>query len=115
MAYSNYGNHGARGAWEIDHSVPKAQGGTDHRNNLYAAHTVCNRSKQARSNASVRREYGRTRAPMSAVAIEELKTGDAWVGALSIGLLGLRFFGPPGLLIGAVIGAIGAYAVERDV
>jgi len=51
---------------------------------------------------------------MSAAAIEELKAGDAWVGALSVGLLGARFFGPPGFLIGAVIGAIGAYAVERD-
>lgn len=115
MAFSNYGNHGARGAWEIDHSVPRSRGGTDHLNNLYAAHTACNRSKQARSNASVRREFGQTRAPMSAAAKEELKTGDAWVGALSGGLLGARFFGPAGFLVGAAIGAIGAYAVERDV
>lgn len=114
MALSNYGNHGARGAWEVDHSTPKSQAGTDHLNNLYAAHTVCNRSKQARSSASVRRENGRTRAPMSAAAMKELKTGDAWIGALSVGLLGARFCGPPGLLIGAVIGAIGAYAVNRD-
>jgi 5-methylcytosine-specific restriction endonuclease McrA len=26
MAYSNYASHGSRGAWEIDHSVPRAQG-----------------------------------------------------------------------------------------
>ena len=114
VSFSNYGNHGARGAWEIDHSVPKAQGGTDHMNNLYAAHTVCNRAKQARSSASVRRENGRTRPPMSAAAIKELKAGDAWVGALSGAMLGARFAGPPGLLIGAIIGAIGAYAVERE-
>ena len=114
MAFSNYGAHGDRGAWEIDHSTPRSQGGTDHLNNLYAAHTVCNRNKQARSNASVRREYGRTRAPMSAAAIEELKAGDALAGAISGGLLGARFGGPPGLLIGAIIGAIGAYVVERD-
>lgn len=113
MAYTNYGNHGARGAWEIDHSVPRSQGGTDHLNNLYAAHTVCNRAKQARSNAGVRREYGRTRAPMSAAAMKELKTGDAWVGAISGGLLGARFGGPPGMLIGAIVGAMCAYAVER--
>jgi len=113
MAYSNYGNHGARGAWEIDHSIPVARGGTDHLNNLYAAHTTCNRSKQARSSASIRRQNGHARPPMSAAAMEELKSGDAWTGAISGGLLGARFFGPPGLLIGAVIGAIAAHAVDR--
>ena len=113
IAFSNYGNHGARGAWEIDHSRPRSQGGTDHLNNLYAAHTACNRAKQARSSAGVRRENGHSRPPMSAAAMKELKAGDAWAGALSIGLLGARFFGPPGFLVGAAIGAIGAYAVDR--
>lgn len=114
MAFSNYGEHGERGAWEIDHSNPRALGGTDHLNNLYAAHTGCNRSKQARSSASVRRENGMNRSPMSAAAMKELKGGDAVVGAISGGLLGARFGGPWGLLIGAAIGAIGAYAVKRD-
>lgn len=113
IAYANYGNHGARGAWEIDHSNPKAKGGTDHLNNLYAAHTVCNRAKQARSSASVRRENGHSRSPMSAEAMQELKEGDAWAGAIAGGMLGARFGGFPGLLIGAAIGAIGAYAVDR--
>jgi len=114
IAYTNYGNHGARGAWEIDHSRPRAQGGTDHGNNLYAAHTDCNRSKQARSSASVRRENGLQRPPMSPAAMRKLKEGDAWTGALAGGMLGARFFGSPGLLIGAVIGAIGAHAVPRE-
>ncbi len=113
MAYVNYGNHGTRGAWEIDHSVPRAKGGTDHLNNLYAAHTSCNRSKQARSSASIRRQNGLSRPPISAAAMQELKAGDALTGAVSLGLLGARFFGPPGLLIGAVIGAIAAHAVDR--
>ena len=113
LAFSNYNNHGARGAWEIDHSIPKAKGGTDHLNNLFAAHTTCNRAKQARSSASVRRQNGHARPPLSAAAMEELKAGDAWTGAITGGLIGARFFGPPGLLIGAVIGAIGAYAVDR--
>ena len=113
IAFSNYGNHGARGAWEIDHSRPRSQGGTDHLNNLYAAHTVCNRTKQARSSASVRRENGHSRPPMSAAAMEELKAGDAWTGVVAGALLGARFGGIPGLLLGAAIGAIGAYAVDR--
>lgn len=114
MAYANYGNHGSRGAWEIDHSIPRAQGGTDHLNNLYAAHTDCNRAKQARSSASVRRENGYARPPMSAAAMKELKEGDAWTGALAGGLVGARFGGVPGMLLGAAIGALGAYAVDRS-
>jgi hypothetical protein len=113
MVFANYGDHGAPGAWEIDHSVPKSKGGTDHLNNLYAAHTDCNRSKQAKSSASVRRENGYKRPPMSAAAMNELKAGDAWTGAIAGGLLGARFGGFPGLLIGAAIGALGAYAVDR--
>jgi len=50
---------------------------------------------------------------MSAAAMKELKAGDAWTGAIAGGLLGARFFGPPGLIIGAMIGAIGASAVDR--
>jgi len=114
LAFSNYHNHGARGAWEVDHSKPKAMGGSDHLNNLYAAHTTCNRSKQARSSASVRRENGHSRPPMSEAAMRKLKEGDAWAGAFSGGLLGLRFGGIPGMLIGAAIGAAGAYAVNRE-
>jgi uncharacterized membrane protein len=53
------------------------------------------------------------RAPLSTAALEELKAGDALTGAVSLGLLGARFFGPSGLLVGAVIGAIGAYAIDR--
>lgn len=113
IAFANYGNHGARGAWEIDHSVPRARGGTDHLNNLYAAHTVCNRTKQARSSASVRRDNGHSRPPMSAVAMEELKAGDAWTGAFSGALVGARFGGLPGMLIGAAIGAVVASGVDR--
>lgn len=113
IAYRNYGYHGSRGAWEIDHSIPRAQGGTDHLNNLYAAHTDCNRTKQARSSASVRRENGFTRPPMSAAAMKELKEGDALTGAFAGALIGGRFGGVPGLLLGAAIGALCAYGVDR--
>jgi len=112
-AYANYGNHGARGAWEIDHSIPVAKGGTDHLNNLYAAHTSCNRAKQARSSASVRRENGLSGPPRSEAATQRLKEGDAWTGALAGGLVGARFGGFPGMLLGAAIGALCTYAVDR--
>ena len=37
LAFSNYGVIGARGAWEVEHSVPRSRGGTDRLSNLYAA------------------------------------------------------------------------------
>ena len=35
LAFINYGIYGAKGAWHIEHSKAKANGGTDHLNNLY--------------------------------------------------------------------------------
>lgn len=35
----------ARGAWEVEHSIARANGGTDHRNNLVAACWTCNLDK----------------------------------------------------------------------
>jgi 5-methylcytosine-specific restriction endonuclease McrA len=46
LSFINYGKFGKKGAWEIDHSVPKARGGTDNRNNLVPSCMICNRSKQ---------------------------------------------------------------------
>jgi len=46
LSFQNYGKSGERGAWEIDHSIPLAQGGTDHLNNLVPSCIACNRSKQ---------------------------------------------------------------------
>jgi 5-methylcytosine-specific restriction endonuclease McrA len=46
LAFTNYGRVGEKGAWEVDHSIPVARGGTDHLNNLVPACIECNRSKQ---------------------------------------------------------------------
>jgi len=43
LARSNYAREGERGAWEVEHSVPRSRGGTDHLNNLFASHIECNR------------------------------------------------------------------------
>ena len=46
LAFVNYGNLGARGAWEVDHSVPTSRGGTEYYRNLVPSCIPCNRSKQ---------------------------------------------------------------------
>ena len=45
LSFTNYGQVAERGAWEVDHSIPLARGGTDHLNNLVPACIECNRSK----------------------------------------------------------------------
>ncbi|KXB05573.1 hypothetical protein AKJ50_00570 [candidate division MSBL1 archaeon SCGC-AAA382A13] len=47
LVFRNYGQKRSLigGRWEVDHSKPKAKGGTDHLNNLYPACISCNRSK----------------------------------------------------------------------
>ena len=45
LAFSNYGEFGSRGAWEVDHRVPVSRGGSDNLRNLQAMCIPCNRSK----------------------------------------------------------------------
>lgn len=104
LAFTNYGSTRDRGAWEVEHSVPKACGGTDRLNNLYAACISCNRSKRARPTRACRAENGRTRAPLNSSARRAAKTENALAGAGLGALLGLPF-GPIGALVGSAIGA----------
>lgn len=104
VALSNYGAVGERGAWEVEHSVPKSRGGTDHMNNLYPACVACNRDKSSSTTRTARRWNETTRAPFSkekrlAMRRENTATG-AVIGAIC-GVVG----GPPGIALGALIGA----------
>ena len=68
----SYGRTDSPLGWEIDHSVPRAKGGIDRRNNLYAAHIRCNRSKGVKSSRSARGQHGYTSAPLSMRRRKEL-------------------------------------------
>lgn len=48
LAFTNYGQPGARAAWEVDHGRPRSRGGTNHLNNLHPSCVGCNRSKSDR-------------------------------------------------------------------
>ena len=110
LARFNYADYGARGAWEVEHSVPKASGGTDHLNNLFPACITCNRSKNAGSTRSSRAANGRSRAPLNRKARRAAKTGSALVGA-GLGAFVGSAFGPLGTL---VCGALGAHLGHMD-
>lgn len=52
LSFNNYGLNERRGAWQVDHSRSKANGGTNHLNNLFAACIDCNQDKGARNGKS---------------------------------------------------------------
>lgn len=58
LSRSNYGVHGAKGSWHVDHSIAKANGGTDHMNNLFAACIDCNLEKGTLHKTTIRKRKG---------------------------------------------------------
>lgn len=106
LNFYNYGIHGSKGAWEIEHSVPKSFGGSDHLNNLFPAHITCNREKGIQSTRTVRSAYGNTRAPYSKKKKQKIKNDQTAGGALIGGGIGLVLGGPVGSVIGSVLGGL---------
>jgi hypothetical protein len=96
LAFKNFGRIGERGDWERDHNWTRADGGTDHLNNLYAACSYCNRSRGKRPARSVRAVSGLRRIPMSRRKREQKEERDAFVndvltaGLLFLGLVAFR-------------------------
>ena len=113
VAWKNYAELGARGAWEVDHSVPRAWGGTDRLSNLFPAHIRCNRSKQASSNRRARGQHGKYRAPLSA---NQRGANRARNGALGAGLgWALASLFVPQLRIAAtILGAAAGLGVDPE-
>lgn len=109
LVFKNYGTVGANGAWEREHSKARANGGTDHPNNLYPACIPCNRSKRDSSTVSVRTRNGVKGAPRSRKQRERSQRQTAMGVTASGALIGLRIAGPVGGVIGGVLGfAIGS-------
>lgn len=81
LTFSNYGRFGSRGAWEVEHSIPRANGGTERLNNLYAACIVCNRAKGTRATQVVRNARGYSAAPFSTTKRATRRMRNALLGA----------------------------------
>ena len=114
LAFSNYFKPGRRGAWEVDHSNPKAAGGSNRWNNLLPACIPCNRSKQDGSTRAFRTAHGFTRRPMSSAERRQARTKRAVVGGFSGTVIGARVGGPVGAVIGGVLGTVLGKSLESD-
>lgn len=113
LSFCNYAVRGARVAWEVEHSRPRCEGGTERLNNLYAAHISCNRSKQAVCTRKARAQHGRTRAPLSVKRRSSVKSNNALSGGLLGAVLGSAV-GPWGMVIGATLGGTRGYHRNPD-
>jgi 5-methylcytosine-specific restriction endonuclease McrA len=105
LALKNHGRLGRRGAWEVEHSVPRSKGGTDHLNNLFPACVACNRDKGTRTSRTARGWNEKTCAPLNPGKRKQAKLENGLAGALAGGFAGGAVAGPVGAIIGAVTGA----------
>ncbi len=108
LAFTNYGIHGARASWHVEHSVPKAKGGTNHLNNLFPGCISCNMEKGTKHTKTARGWNGKTRAPYSKTKKRKIRKANTAGGAVIGAGIGLIIGGPIGGAIGSAIGgAIG--------
>jgi len=114
LSFKNYGKYGTHAPWEVEHSIPRSKGGSNHMNNLYPSCISCNKQKGNAANKSVRSKYGITKAPLSIPARKKAKIQNAaWAGVTG-GVIGY-LLGPIGSIAGVVIGASIGYEKNPDI
>lgn len=113
LSFRNYYQLGYKGAWEVDHSVAKKRGGTNHSNNLYAACIPCNRGKGVRSSKTMRSHNGYSRAPLSRKKKDAIRTRNTITGAIIGSGLGATS-SPRGAVLGALVCGLIGYHTDPD-
>src|SRR5712692_165725 len=88
LSFQNYGKHGNKGAWQVEHSRARAKGGTDRASNLYPACIDCNLEKSTATTSTARAWHGTRRAPLSRQRRRAAKRSGAVVGGIVGGLVG---------------------------
>jgi hypothetical protein len=106
LCFNNYGVHGSRGCWQVEHSKARANGGTDHGNNLYAACIACNLDKGTFTTRTARSWNGYTKAPLSQAKKEAVRETNTWLGGAIGVAAGALVVGTGGAVL--VLGSLGA-------
>ncbi len=104
LSVKNYGQRGKKGAWQVEHSVPRSKGGSDHLNNLFAACVSCNCDKSNKTTRTARGWNGKKCAPLNPEKRKQAKFDNGFAGAIAGGFAGGMIAGPIGLIVGAVTG-----------
>jgi HNH endonuclease len=106
LCRNNYGLWRRKGAWEVEHSVPRSNGGSERLNNLYAAHISCNREKGTVTTRTARKWNGRSKAPLSKESKEKIRSRNRWGWGTAGAISGASIAGPAGFVVGGLIGAV---------
>lgn len=114
LSLKNYGQAGKRGAWQVEHSVPRSKGGTDHLNNLFPACVSCNCDKSNKTTRTARGWNGKTCAPLNREKRKQAKLENGFAGAIAGGIAGGAIAGPVGAIVGAVTGACVGSSANPD-
>jgi hypothetical protein len=109
LPFSGYGRR-----WHVDHSRPRALGGSDHMNNLFAACITCNCSKQHGSTRAARATYGKKCAPLPMDKYSSKVAENTVLGGLAGALGGALMLGPAGFWLGLFIGGLAGNGAEVD-
>lgn len=117
LAFKNYASSGSRGAWEIEHSKPRSQGGTNPLNNLYPACISCNGSKGNKANRKVRSKHDAKRVPLTKtnkkIAKKQNAVSGGVTGTIAGNVIG-SVTGLVGIRVGAVIGGLIGAKLDHD-
>jgi len=105
LSFKNHGKIGTKGAWHVEHSIPKYNNGSDHLNNLYPSCIKCNIEKGISSTSIIRKKNGVNRAPLSKKTKMEIQQEYTAIGAIIGGAIGL-IGGPLGIAFGAIVGGV---------
>lgn len=109
LSISGYGTR-----WQVDHSRPRARGGSDHMNNLFAACVGCNCSKKDGSTRAARAANGKRCAPLREEKYSERVTRNTLLGGVVGAVGGGILLGPAGFWLGLIIGGITGNGAEVD-
>ena len=105
LSFNSYGIHREKGAWHVEHSIPKARGGTEHLNNLYPSCIDCNLQKGVQRTSTVRYSNGVSRAPYSKKKIRQIKNERQTSGGVIGAFIG-SIAGPGGTFLGTILGSL---------
>lgn len=114
LSFRNYARYGEKGAWEVEHSKPRARGGGSRLSNLFAACISCNRSKCAGSTRAARSRNGVRCAPLNPQRRKQAKLGNAVTGGGIGALIGGAIAGPAGAWLGGALGTGIGYDKNPD-
>ena len=112
LEFSSYGKDDE---WEVEHSNPRANGGSDRLSNLYPAHIKCNRSKGTKSTRVARKRFDKTKAPLSVEKRRSAKIKFGLLNGLGMALVSTALRVTPATGIALIVAsAVTSYLRDPD-